>query len=301
MKRYTMLWVLVCLCLPGLQAQDEPLAASSPTKPAKPVTIYTPQAGDIGLSVDLLAPIMTYVGNMFNDNTNNVFPTTFSGPNYSGNVSVSVRYFLWDDMALRAALSVNNVSATTKAYVTDDAARAANPLSIDLVTDSRTVINNDAYLALGIELRRGYKRLQGFYGGQLIGGFQSQTTKYAYGNAITSLNQAPSQAFPSTPLNNVGGNSRLLTTNTALGRDFLIGVGGFVGLEYFILPKLAVGGEVNLSLMAIFGGQEYEKSERYNASSAKVEENTRLASPGSTTWVLNTHQVGNGIYLALYF
>ena len=99
----------------------------------------------------------------------------------------------------------------------------------------------------------------------------------------------------------MGGNSRLLKTNTAQGRDLLVGIGGFIGIEYFILPKLAVGGEINLSAMAIFGGQEYEKSERYNPSSNKVEENTRLASPGGTTWVFNTHQVGNGVYLAFYF
>lgn len=298
MKRFILLWVLVSLCLPGLRAQEEVIAT---TPPAKPTTIYTPQAGDIGLSIDLLAPIMTYVGNMFNDNTNNVFPAAFSGPNYNGNVSVAARYFLRDDMAIRASLSVNNNSNTTKAYVTDDAARAANPLSIDLVTDSRTITNKDAYLAVGLELRRGYKRLQGFYGVQLIGGYQSQMTSYAYGNAITSLNQAPSQFFAAVPLNNVGGNSRLLKTNTAQGRDLLVGIGGFIGIEYFILPKLAVGGEINLSAMAIFGGQEYEKSERYNPSSNKVEENTRLASPGGTTWVFNTHQVGNGVYLAFYF
>lgn len=300
MKKAIILTVMACLSLSGLRAQEEaPSTTTAP--PAKPVTIYTPQAGDIGLSIDLLAPVMTYVGNLFNDNTNNVFPTTFSGPNYNGNVSVAARYFLWDDMALRAALSVNNNRATTRAYVTDDAARAANPLSIDWVTDSRTVANNDVYLSVGLELRRGYKRLQGFYGAQLIGGYQSQTTSYAYGNAITSLNQAPSQAFPAVPLNNVGGNSRLLKTNTTLGKDFLVGVGGFVGVEYFILPKLAVGGEVNLSLLAIIGGQEYEKSERYNPSSATVEENTRLASPGNTTWIVSTHQVGNGLYLAFYF
>jgi len=279
----------------------ETAAQEASQKPEKPVKIYTPQAGDIGLSVDILTPIMTYVGNMFNDNTNNTFPATFSGPNYIGSVSISGRYFLYDDLALRAALSVDNDITITNAYCQDDAAIAADPLSVDLVTDTRTVTNNNLYLSFGFEFRRGYRRLQGYYGAQLIGAYQSQSTSYTYGNAITSLNQTPTQSFVTTPNNDVGGNSRLLQTNTALGKDYLIGLGGFVGVEYFILPKVAVGGEINISALAIFGGQQYEKSERYNTASGTVEENTRLSSPGDMTFVINTHNYGNGFYVSFYF
>jgi len=269
----------------------------------KPIKMYTPESGDLGLSVDILSPVMNYVGNLFNNSTNNTFPTSFSSPDFagSGNVAIIGKYFVYDDFAIRGGISINSNVATAYNNVRDDAAFAANPLSVDLVTDQRTVTKNDMCFLLGAEFRRGSNRLQGFYGVQAICGYRDQRTEYAYGNAITSINNVPTQGFATTPDNNVGGNSRLIKTNTAQGKDFLLGIGGFVGIEYFILPKVAIGGEMNLTGMFDFGGQKYEKSERFNASSEGVEENIRLANPGTDSFSLNTHNIGNSFYVSFYF
>lgn len=271
--------------------------------PEKPIKIYTPESGDLGLSVDILSPVMNYVGNMFNNNTNNTFPTSFSSPDFAGtgNVAIIGKYFVYDDFAIRGGISINSNVATTYSNVRDDADFAADPTSVKLVKDQRIVTNNDMFFLLGAEIRRGNNRLQGFYGVQAICGYKDQRTEYAYGNAITRINNAPSQGFATAPDDNVGGNSRLIKSNTSQGKDFLLGIGGFVGVEYFILPKVAIGGEINLTGMFDFGGQKYEKSERYNPSSEEVDENIRLANPGTDSFSLNTHNIGNSFYVSFYF
>jgi len=297
MKKFILL-MLACTSVGCfVQAQENAVVSE------KPIKIYTPESGDLGLSVDILSPVMNYVGNMFNNNTNNTFPTSFSSPDFAGtgNVAIIGKYFVYDDFAIRGGISINSNVGTTYSYVKDDAAFAANPLSIDRVKDQRTVTNNDMYFLIGTEFRRGNNRLQGFYGFQAICGYQDQRTEYAYGNAITSINNVPTQGFSTTPDNNVGGNSRLIKTNTAQGKDFLLGIGCFVGVEYFILPKVAIGGEIDLTGMFDFGGQKYEKSERFNASSEEVEENIRLANPGTDSFNLNTRNIGNSFYVSFYF
>ncbi|MDD4920843.1 MAG: hypothetical protein PHS30_00030 [Bacteroidales bacterium] len=267
--------------------------------PAK--KIYTPQIGDLGLSVDILSPVMTYVGNLFNNSTDNTFPTSFSGPEHNGNISISGKYFIYEDFALRASVSIDNTRTTSTMNIRDDAAFLADPTSVAQVSDAYTQSDNNMYLSLGAEIRRGYSRLQGFYGAQLICGFESHRSSYSYGNAITRANTSPTQGFYATPANNIDGNSRLLETNTTGGKSLLLGLGCFVGVEYFIMPKIAIGGEINLTGVLSIGGQELEKSEHFNSSSDKVEENTHVFNEGTNRATLNTHNFGNAFYVAFYF
>ena len=273
----------------------------SPVKLIKAEKIYTPQIGDLGISVDILTPVMTYVGNMFNNNTNNTFPSVFSSPSYNGDISISGKYFIYEDFALRASFSVDNSNITSSKYVRNDVAYIENTASIAQVTDECTQSSKNMYMSLGAEIRRGYSRLQGFFGAQLIGGYECQNTSYSYGNDITANNNMPTQGYSSTPTYNIGNNSRLLETNVSGGKDFLIGLGGFVGVEYFILPKMAIGGEVALSVLLVYGGQQSEKSERFNNVDGLLEQNTRLFSEGTNSTTLNTHNFGNSFYVAFYF
>jgi len=298
MKKIVSILLASIIVVASAPAQE---SQSSTAKAVRTEKVYTPQIGDLGLSVDMLAPVMTYIGNIFNSNTNNTFPSKFSGPDYNGAVSISGKYFIYEDFALRASISLDNTRTTSSSYVRDDAAFAADPSGVAQVTDARTLSNNNMYVSLGAEIRRGYARLQGFYGAQVICGYESQKTSYSYGNAITSDNNTPSHGYVTTPVNNIGGNSRLLDTNVSGGRNLLLGLGGFVGVEYFILPKMAIGGEIALTGTLIFGGQQREKSERYNTTSSQVEENTRLYSDGTNSANLSTHNFGNSFYVAFYF
>lgn len=87
-------------------------------------------------------------------------------------------------------------------------------------------------LGAGKEWRRGYGRLQGVYGGEALLSVRSNKTTNEYGNDIED-------EFPT-------GGSR--TTETKSGLNFGIGVRGFLGVEYFIAPKMSLGAEYGYAL-----------------------------------------------------
>jgi hypothetical protein len=85
-------------------------------------------------------------------------------------------------------------------------------------------------VGLGKEWRRGSTRLQGFYGADATLGFSS--TKW-------------------TETNNTAGNS-----SYNAGTRFGLGVNGFIGAEYFILPKMSIGAQYNYGLNVSSNGKD---------------------------------------------
>ena len=81
---------------------------------------------------------------------------------------------------------------------------------------------------LGKEWRKGSTRLQGFYGADALVGFAS--TKW-------------------TETNNPGGNDSF-----DAGTSINLGVTGFIGAEYFILPKMSIGVQYNYGLQIASNG-----------------------------------------------
>jgi len=218
-----------------------------------------PAAGDIAIGVDA-APFLKYIGNIFTDATNDA--PNFEGPNsFLGGNTLFGKYFLTDKSAVRARVSFDFSTTGTTRTVTDDVAVAADPTSEAEVTDKRTNKNNYLEIGLGYEKRRGYGRLQGYYGGELITGFVSSSSKFSYGNAITSTNTNPSNAF---------GMGAIRTTSEKDGNTFFFGVGGFAGVEYFIAPKISLGGEFGANI--ITGRQKDGKTttERWNGTAVET-------------------------------
>ena len=208
-------------------------------------------------------------------------------------------------------------SQTQSNYVQDDAAVAENPLSVDLVEDTYKYRNSGMSVAVGYEWRRGSKRLQGFWGGQAILAYSNSKHFFGYGNAITELNQNPTstnawadadiligengvplEQFPIIN-NNVGGNSRLLMQSD--GRSWTYGVGGFVGVEYYIAPKISIGCEMSLNLLWTTGSKKYQKSERFNPDFNRVEENTRWTGKSDSGFRFGTENIGTSLFVAFSF
>ena len=81
---------------------------------------------------------------------------------------------------------------------------------------------------LGKEWRKGSTRLQGFYGADALVGFAS--TKWS-------------------ETNNPGGNDSF-----DAGTSINLGVTGFIGAEYFILPKMSIGAQYNYGLQIASNG-----------------------------------------------
>jgi len=249
---------------------------------------YLPEKGDFAIGADA-TPIFDFVGNMLNGNLNNQFD--ISSPLIYG------KYYLTDMMALRAVLGINSSNDKQLYYVPDDAALLANPLSNAQVTDMKKVTANDYYISMGLQKFIGQKRLRGFYGGQLFTQINKDKTVYSYGNPMTTLNPTPTINFT------YSSGERTLTEVTANG--FMIGAGGIAGFEYYVAPKLCIGGEVSLNLVYNQDLQTYKKSEKMvNDKLVSVD---KAVSPGghefsfkTSSFVPNTFQ-HVGLYIMLHF
>lgn len=200
---------------------------------------YLPEAGDWAISIDA-TPLLGYVQGIFGSNGSG------SGGSWSflnGNNVITGKYFVADDMAYRGGINIGFNSVTERAYTTELDASGAPVTPAAVVIDERKTTGSMIMLTGGMEWRKGTTRLQGFYGGELGLGFGGGSkVDYTYANAYswngTAGTASQTHAVDgSTDLNNV--------TNKG---GIMFGLRGFIGAEYFVLPKLAIGGEFGWGL-----------------------------------------------------
>ena len=126
--------------------------------------IELPKAGDIAVGIEA-SPILDFVGNMFNGTVGQQSNSHWGNQDYT----LHGRYFLADDLAVRAHLRLNSSDnkKIERKFIQDDAALAKNPLSQDKVEDKKVSYKNEWGLAVGAQQFRGQGRLRGFYGADL--------------------------------------------------------------------------------------------------------------------------------------
>ncbi len=293
MKKTKIFALMFLLALPaGIFAQDEAKSKKS---------VELPKAGDIGLGIDLV-PLLNYAGNMFNQNLGNTL-NRFGGDDallLNPTVSIMGKYMLTDHIALRANIGILTGTNVEKEYVDDDAAIALNPLSEAKIIDTRRYQQSGGSIALGAEYRRGYKRIQGYAGADLIYGFAAEKTTYEYGNAITEVNQTPSRAFGgAAPVQDW--TAAYITEDFHEGNIQYIGLSAHVGVEIFLASHLSIGGEVSLCALGAFERQSFQKLEGYNLKTNTVETRTELVRPGDTSFTCGTGNLGGKLYMMFYF
>ncbi len=239
-------------------AQDNP-SRSAGTVNKKGIAIL-PEAGDFTIGVDA-SPILEYFGGLLSRRGSDAPTFNINHGTLQG------RYFLTDRTAIRANLRMRFSNDENAYTVADDYRRHISPLNtfattVDYVNYKTNVID----LSLGYEMRRGYGRLQGVWGGEVMLGMSNNSTEYTYGNEMTSLNQTPT-----TYLGNA--NNRQLSTKG--GTQFRFGVGGFAGVEYFIAPKISLGAELGLQFFTSTPSRFAEQTfEFYNSGTQTVETHT---------------------------
>ena len=109
---------------------------------------YTPKTGDYAISVSAI-PMTTYIGQLFNGALANNY-AEFGGQAFIGGdvntvpfqkiaplMSVSGKYFLDKETALRVNLGLIYQRTDTKTYALDDAELAVNPFSQKKVIDTQ--------------------------------------------------------------------------------------------------------------------------------------------------------------------
>ena len=261
-----------------IQAQDKEQFKS------KRGVYILPESGDIGLGFNA-APFLNYMGNMFNGDAGN---TVFT--NFINNQAIVGKYYIADDAAIRGELRIGYNSFKNQEFIMKD---LDVPDPDVLVTDKAVINTTNLHLAGGYEMRRGYGRIQGYFGGMLTLQYSQNSTKYLYGNAITSDFNTPGTT-------NFGGNI------TATGRltevhnltNIGIGVRGFIGVEYFFAPKLSLGGEFGWgpTYNVITDGTRTE--ERWNGTEVETE---TIDIARDTNFGLDTDNAFGNIFLIFHF
>ena len=273
---------------------------------------YTPKTGDYAISVSAI-PMTTYIGQLFNGALANNY-AEFGGQAFIGGdvntvpfqkiaplMSVSGKYFLDKETALRVNLGLIYQRTDTKTYALDDAELAVNPFSQKKVIDTHLNSNTGLSLMVGLEKRAGKERLQGVYGAGLLFAMNNVYDKYTYGNAITDINQAPSESNGGTVPAMNGFSYNRLVKDYNLGASMHAGIVTFVGVEYFIIPKMSIGGEVNFTALASFDQAQYQDLEGFSTVDIAKREWTELVSPSSNQITVGTGNVGGNVTLNFYF
>jgi hypothetical protein len=271
-----------------------------------------PEKGDWSVGIDA-NPFLSYLGNFFNKSATSTNGTvTVNTPNQSPswnflttNQTFTGKYFVDDHTAYRGSLrigfsgnSIREVKAN-RMITPNVASNNGFPNAAFTIENITKYRNTSIGLSAGIEKRKGKTRLQGYYGAEVGLYLNAQKRTFNYGNAL-AVNLSPTG--PTQPTNvsasksdsiasfsnvvsavgifqgsTAGDTARL--TKYKYGTTLSFGVRLFVGAEFFIFPKISIGGEFGWSLgFSTTGKSEasYEAVGRNGTSNASIIGNTTI-------------------------
>jgi hypothetical protein len=220
-----------------------------------------PKAGDIGLGFNA-APMVDLVINSVKLNSGGVFGNTQNTNQYvlGSNNQIVGKYFLSAKAAIRGKIGVNTLSGSITNRVQDSKALydanfgTATDISLAqqlTVEDKYKFSKRNLLISAGYEMRRGYRRLQGYFGGEVAFGGGGAKETFTYGNDYSDLypthytnGALAGGSFNTTIQHNPfqqGRQERVLFNNYR--GNFRVGMRGFIGVEYFVFTKISIGGE----------------------------------------------------------
>jgi hypothetical protein len=250
---------------------------------------YLPEANDWAIGFDAM-PVINMFGHMVSNSTNGN-STTYAGPQMSGTYgsqTIVGKLFLDDKTAIRAMLGINTGS-TTYDYMTNDVTYTGTGTAPQ-VTDTWKHSVSQFSIGGGIEKRRGSTRLQGYYGAMLELGFGNPgSDTYTYGNSLSSTYLNHVSNF--TPAN-YGTEAPTPPQYTGeltykSGNTFMLGVNGFIGVEYFIVPKISLGAEYMWGV--------YFESQGQGSTSSETWAGGGVATTSLNTGGAHSFNIGNSV------
>lgn len=203
--------------------------------------------------------------------------------------AITAKYFKNANTAYRIGVRVGLNNWVTKSMVPD---RVAGTSSV-IAYPAATVMKENNWkrtstaigLTFGIEKRRGVTRLQGIYGFEAGLYISGTTDKFSYGNKLNA-STSPQQVVDATNdamsspyfgsannidtlpnIQGVQGPARM--TERKNGLSFSLGGRIFMGAEYFVLPKMSIGGEFGWGLGISTTGRSETKLESIGQSNVQ--------------------------------
>lgn len=213
-----------------------------------------PVKGDYSLGIDA-TPFLTYVGGMLS-NAGATAPNFTTGTPFT----ITGKYFSADNRAWVGTLGLTTGNSSTNAPNAADNTK----------TDETKASNFGLNVGVGYEYRRTKGRLVGVYGPYANLGTSSASTEFSDGN--TTDGDAGSK--------------------TSGGNTFSLGLGAFVGAEYFFTKNISISGRLGLGLA--YTSTSEAKTEFKDARGTVL-----TAGKGSNFTLGNTSASGLG--LNLYF
>jgi len=222
-----------------------------------------PEAGDWAIGVDAV-PFLNYAGNFIGGNGSNTAP---GWNNYGANQTIVAKKFTDAQNAYRVTFRLGMHNQSWKADIAAPQASTASPVNFPnksaVVEDKASHSSSFIGIGVGMEKRKGKTRLQGFYGADVFVWYSSSKDKFKYGNALTqgltadpninvtnSTDWATTTASTSINGSNLGtsivsqpGVTGTRKTLDKPGGQFGLGLRAFIGAEYFVMPKISIGGE----------------------------------------------------------
>lgn len=227
---------------------------------------YLPEAGDWAIGIDAV-PLLNYVGNIFGKAADNTHAGNIWTPS-NPNLVITGKYFVEDGLAYRGGIRLGFGSNSETVTVGDRGTTVAtNPWPEALPTVENKMKNGytNVGLTFGLEKRKGNTRLQGFYGAELGFLINSGSQKYTYGNGLTAASagvpvtvDAADDFGTNVIYGEADGNGNaidLRQISHKSGVNFSLGLRAFIGAEYFIIPKLSIGGELGWGLALNISGK----------------------------------------------
>lgn len=248
-----------------------------------------PEADEWAIGIDA-TPFLHYAGNLFTQSPN--FAPSF---NFTDDQTIWFKKVRDEGFHYRGMLRIGFGSTSLENNLSVVPGNNDTTFVVDERSTSRMAIE----LGAGFEMRRGKGRLQGYYGPELIVGFGSSSTEYSYGNAFSTSNTSPNTTTDfDNELSSAQGTRDLEVTD---GSTFKIGLRGFVGLEYFFAPKLSIGGEFNWGLALNSTGEGETVEEFWDNTDNRVETRTLISPGASSSFSIDTGNLGGAIRLVGYF
>jgi hypothetical protein len=234
-----------------------------------------PKAGDIAIGFNTIPILDLFFGTLSRNpaapNTNVVQYT-----NNSNNQIVG-KYFLTATSAIRVRLGINTLSGSMINRVQDSKALYdasfgsqddVNAAQLVRVQDKNSFRKSNVMVSAGYEMRRGYRRLQGVFGGELAFGGTSSSQSTTYGNAFSDQYSVQYtnnfNTYATTNHNPIGGGRQVRNLSTTDRGGFRMGVRGFIGIEYFVFAKISIAAEYGWGWAFTTRTRQIIKQEVYN-------------------------------------
>ena len=236
--------------------------------------VLNPEAGDWGISIDAepfinLASDLVHIGAAASEDA-----PLFNGLNgLAPTYSISGKYFMSSKMAYRGTIRLYTDNERTTSGITFDPNASGVTWPNSLSTDYKTkdvMSKSDWSIGLGggVELRKGTKRLQGYYGCEAIIAMARSTKSYNYEYDVIAPNSDNNFATLDNYTTDFVGNIEIVpgdfSSRTIRERQAMttaLGIRGFVGVEFFVAPKISVGGEFGWGMGISHTGRSSKKEE----------------------------------------